>query len=208
MNFNKTTLALVLSHALFFTLPMSSVFANQANYELSASQPRNVIQQIKRELKGYVQGIKSDDLASMQMHINRLLTLSEQANLSMVGMDHVNMADMEHSNMKGMDHANMTEMDHSNMKGMDHANMADMDHSNMKGMDHVNMADMDHSNMKGMDHTKMSHKKHQQHMAYMSGMPQLQQQFEALNQTMDKTEIKAILLQVKSSLEAIGPQSI
>jgi len=167
MNFNNTTRALALSGALFFTLPMSSVFANQASCEASANQPYHVLKQVKTELRGYVQAVKSDDQTSMQTHVNALLTLSEKANQSMTGMDHSNMQSMDHSNMKGMDHSNMKEMDHS----------------------------------------KMSHEEHQQHMAYMSGMPQLQQQFEALNQTTDKTEIKAILLEVKGSLETIGPQS-
>jgi len=191
MNFNNTTLALALSGVLFFTLPMTSVFANQATCELSASQPENVIKQIKSELKGYVKGVKSDAQTTMQTHVNTLLILSETANQSMAGMDHSNMAGM----------------DHSQMQGMDHSNMAGIDHSNMKGMDHSKMTGIDHSNMKGMDHSKMNEEVHQQHMSYMTGMLQLQQQFEALNQTMDKTEIKAILLEIKGSLEMVGTQS-
>ena len=183
MNFNKTTIALALSGTLFFTLPMTSVFANQATCELSASQPNNVIKQIKSELKGYVKGVKSADQATMQTHVNALLTLSETANQSMKGMDHSKMQGMDHSNMAGMDHSQMTEMDHSQMTGMDH------------------------SQMTGMDHSQMSEAVHQQHMSYMTGMQQLQQQFEALNQTTDKTEIKAILLEIKGSLKTVGTQS-
>ena len=183
MNFNKTTPALALYGTLLLTLPMTSVSANQATCEVSASHPSNVIKQIKSELKGYVKGVKSDDQATMQTHVNALLTLSETANQSMKGMDHSKMQGMDHSNMKGMEHSKMTGMDHSNMKGMDHSNMTEMDHS------------------------KMSEAVHLRHMSYMTGMQQLQQQFEALNQTTDKTEIKAILLEVKGSLETVGPQS-
>jgi CopA family copper-resistance protein len=75
----------------------------------------------------------------------------------MTGGPLLTMADMgmDHGNMAGMDHSSMMKMDHSNMKGMDHSSMNKMDHSNMKGMDHSNMKAMDHSNMAGMDHSNM-----------------------------------------------------
>ena len=73
-----------------------------------------------------------------------------------MGMDHGNMAGMDHGKMSGMDHGNMAGADQSKMAGMDHSNMAGADQSKMAGMDHSKMAGMDQSKMAGMDHSKMA----------------------------------------------------
>ncbi len=71
--------------------------------------------------------------------------------MDMSGMNHAghNMAGMNHSQMAGMDHS---KMNHSQMAGMDHSKM---NHSQMAGMDH---SKMDHSQMSGMNHSTMKGK--------------------------------------------------
>jgi len=106
-----------------------------------------------------------------EMRTAPLLTMAD------MGMDHGNMAGMDHSSMKGMKSEKMEGMDHSNMKGMksetmkgmDHSTMKGMDHSSMKGMKSETMKGMDHSNMKGMDHSNMPGMKKSANPFYANG---------------------------------------
>jgi hypothetical protein len=200
MNINKTKLVLALTGSLFLAMPVSQVFAHEAHCEIKETKLGDTMKYMKSELRAYVKGFKSDDQDKMQKHLNELLKLSKQASqytpvlitmnqhsdMDMEGMDHskMDMKDMDHSKM------DMKEMDHSkmDMKGMDHSKM---DHGDMN----MDSADHDMSTMPSME--GMTTEQHHQHMKYMQGIEQLQALFNELNQTKDKSEIKAILGKIK-----------
>jgi len=210
MNIKKSKIALALGTLIFLAAPLSSAFANQNNCQMGGTMAS-----IKSELRGYVQGVKGDDVKKMQQHMNALLQLSEKATQVTPAMDH---SKMDMKEMTGMDHS---KMDMKEMAGMDHSKMdmkemADMDHSKM---DMKEMADMDHSKMDmkemaGMDHSKMdmnematmqnmegmSNEQHQ-HMMYMHNMTELNDMFKQLSKTQEKNEIKVILGKIKDHSE-------
>ena len=197
MNIKKSKIALALGTLIFLAAPLSSAFANQNNCQMGGTMAS-----IKSELRGYVQGVKGDDVKKMQQHMNALLQLSEKATQVTPAMDH---SKMGMKKMAGMDHS---KMDMKEMAGMDHSKMdmkemADMDHSKM---DMKEMADMDHSkmdmnematmqNMEGM-----SNEQHQ-HMMYMHNMTELNDMFKQLSKTQEKNEIKVILGKIKDHSE-------
>lgn len=204
MNMKKTKIALALGGLIFLAAPLSSAFADEKHNEMKEMQMGNSMQDIKNELRSYVEGVKSNDPQKMQQHLNALLTLSVLPAMDHSTMDHSEMqmdhADMTNKAMPAMDHSTM---DHSEMK-MDHADMANkampaMDHSEMQ-MVHASMENGDHdmSAMPGME--GMSPAQHQ-HMMYMQGIAGLNDLFKQLDKTQDKTEIKLILGKIKEHLK-------
>jgi hypothetical protein len=195
MNMKKTKIALALGGLIFLAAPLSSAFADEKHNEMKEMQMGNSMQDIKNELRSYVEGVKSNDPQKMQQHLNALLTLSELPAMDHSTMDHsdmkMNHADMANKAMPAMDHSTM---DHSEMQ-MDHADMTNkampaMDHSKMDNsemnMNHADMANkampamdpstMDHSEMK-MDHANMDHGDHDMStMPSMEGMSPAQHQ--------------------------------
>ena len=197
MNIKKSKIALALGTLIFLAAPLSSAFANQNNCQMGGTMAS-----IKSELRGYVQGVKGDDVKKMQQHMNALLQLSEKATQVTPAMDH---SKMGMKKMAGMDHS---KMDMKEMAGMDHSKMdmkemADMDHSKMDmkemaGMDHSKMDMNEMATMQNME--GMSNEQHQ-HMMYMHNMTELNDMFKQLSKTQEKNEIKVILGKIKDHSE-------
>ena len=197
MNIKKSKIALALGTLIFLAAPLSSAFANQNNCQMGGTMAS-----IKSELRGYVQGVKGDDVKKMQQHMNALLQLSEKATQVTPAMDH---SKMDMKEMTGMDHS---KMDMKEMAGMDHSKMdmkemADMDHSKMDmkemaGMDHSKMDMNEMATMQNME--GMSNEQHQ-HMMYMHNMTELNDMFKQLSKTQEKNEIKVILGKIKDHSE-------
>jgi len=179
MNIKKRKITLLLGASLFLSVPLVSTFADQQHYEMHEMHEMNMsksMQNVKDELRGYVEGVKSDDAKKMQQHVDALLKLS-----TMPAMNH---ADMDHTEMtKDM----MASMDHSSM---DNSNM---DHSDMP-MEHTDMKH-DMSTMEGM-----SVEQHQ-HMMYMQQMTTFHGLFNSLDKTKDKAEISTILAKIKEQIK-------
>ena len=221
MNLKKSKITLLLGASLFLTVPLVSTFADQQHHEMHDMNMGEALQNIKDELRGYVDGVKSDDTQKMQQHVDALLKLSTMPTMNHADMDHSKMdnsemqmahADMTDETMATMDHS---KMDHSEMP-MDHSDMtsemmATMDHSKMDHsemqMAHADMTDetMDHANMKHnissmSDMPGMSAEQHQ-HMMYMQEMGQFNVLFMSLDKAKDKSEISAILVKVKEQIK-------
>ncbi|MFT7053224.1 MAG: hypothetical protein ACJAU1_000777 [Psychromonas sp.] len=217
MNIKKRKIGLALGGVLFLSVPLSSAFADQKHNEIKQTQRGGPMQYIKSELRGYVQGVKSNDAQKMQQHLNELLTLTamtaEQAPVEIkkmpaAGMNHekMGMSEMEHANM---DSKEIAAIDSSNMANDDmKMNGADHDMSAMPGMDHSNMDNAD-MKMNGADHDMstmpsmegMSAAQHHQHIIYMQSIAGLNDLFKQLDKTQDKTEIKLILGEIKEQLK-------
>ena len=190
MNIKKSKIGLALSGLLFLSAPLSSVFADQKHNEIKQTQMGGTMQYIKSELRGYVQGVRSDDAQKMQQHLNELLTLSAMtANQAPVKMKNMPAAmNHEQMGMSEMEHANM---DSKEIAAIEHPNM---DHGDMK----MDSADHDMSTMPGME--GMSAAQHQ-HLMYMQGITGLNELFKQLDKTQDKTEIKLILGKIKEQIK-------
>ena len=193
MNIKKNKIALVLGASLFLTMPLSSTFADQNHHEIKKVPMGDTIQNIKNELRGYVEGVKSDDTQKMQQHVDTLLKLSAMPAMNLdhsdMPMDHT---EMTHEAMAAMDHS---KMDHSDMP-MDHT---DMTTETMVTIDHSEMqTDHDMSTMSGME--GMSAEQHQ-HMMYMQEMTQFHDLFKSLDKAKDKAEITVILGLIKEQIK-------
>lgn len=112
----KTKIALALGGLIFLAAPLSSVFATEKHHEMQEMQMGDSMQYIKNELRGYVDGVKSNDTQKMQQHLNELLKLSE-----LPAMDHSN---MDHSEMN----MNSGEHDMSAMPSMEGMSPAQHQH--------------------------------------------------------------------------------
>ncbi|MFT6926647.1 MAG: hypothetical protein ACJAZP_002266 [Psychromonas sp.] len=179
MNIKKSKIALALGALLFLSAPLSSAFADQKHNDVEMAEMGDTMAFIKSELRGYVQGVKSDDAQRMQQHLNKLLSLSAMpANQPAASMGHEQMG--------------MSEVEHANMEQDDMA----MDHSGMSNGDmEIDSADHDISTMEGMSSAE------HQHMLYMQGITGLNDLFKQLDKAQDKTEIKFILGEIKAQLK-------
>ena len=173
MSIKKTNLVLVLSGALFCSLPMSQAFAHEKHCEIEDTELGDLMKYMKSELRGYTKGFKSDDQEKMQKHLNELIKLSEKAHQLVP----VTISKPNHTDSTKVNNVKV------NKKGMDDSKI------DMKEMDH-DMATM--PSMEGM-----SLEQHHQHLKYMQGMEELQALLQALNETKNKTKIKTILVNIK-----------
>ncbi|WP_304525920.1 copper resistance system multicopper oxidase [Halomonas sp. I5-271120] len=82
--------------------------------------------------------------------------MGAHGDMDMSGMDHTQMAGIDHPGMQGMDHSKMQGSDHSGMQGMDHSKTQGSGHSGMQSMDHSKTQGSDHSDMQSMDHAQMA----------------------------------------------------
>lgn len=214
---NKTKMALVLSGLLFLSAPITSLFADQEHAQMKTMQASKTItmKSIERELRGYVKAFKADDFQMMQQHIDKLLLLDEKASEEIPAKIYaMNSGEMVHSQM---DHSKMAMMDiEDSQMDMTDINHTQMEHNKMDMID-MDPSQMDHSKMDmvNMDHSQISHgdmsamssmegmtsAQHHQHMMYMHGIEKLHTSLEKLADTQDKTEIKAILTEIKMNIK-------
>ena len=182
MNIKKNKLALALSCTVFLMTPLTNVFAQGSDDEMSMTmeQQSSTMQSIENELRAYVKAYKVDNTKNMQSHIASLIKLSRVAKTEIpvnMKMDHATMG------MSGMDHSTigMSEMDHAKM---DHSKMG------MSGMDDST------STMKGM-----TAEQHQQHMAYIKNVTALQHSFEKLANAQDKAQKIRLFKEIKMNIK-------
>lgn len=198
MNIKKSKIVLALGGLLFLSVPLSSAFADEKHHEIQEMQLGDIMKSMKSELRGYVKGVKADDSQMMQQHLDELLQLSEKAakeSPAKINAMHTG-GKMDHSKM---DHDGMVmpEVEHSQM---DMKDMSAMDHTKMNHGDmNTDRADHDMSTMPSME--GMSNEQHHQHMMYMQGAIKLQESFKQLAKTEDKSEIKAILGDIKEHIK-------
>ncbi|GAB1620343.1 hypothetical protein AAOGI_03930 [Agarivorans albus] len=151
-------------------LTLVSVTANAHSEHCKDTKLGLVMEDMKSELKAYVDAFKADDKTAMQQHAAQLIINAKEAKQLIP----LKLQDSEHHMAEHDDHmAEMANVDHS-----------DMNHSSM---DHSNMPDME-----GMDHNT-----HMAHMSYMKGMDELLVLFGQLQQVEDKKLVKNTLIEVK-----------
>lgn len=105
MNIKKTKIALALGALIFLAAPLTSTFADEKHNDMKEMQMGDTMQQIKNELRGYVEGVKSNDTQKMQQHLKELLKRSE-----LPEMDHSKMDMKAMPSMEGMSPAQHQDM--------------------------------------------------------------------------------------------------
>ncbi|WP_432451956.1 MULTISPECIES: copper resistance protein CopA [unclassified Agarivorans] len=159
-------------------LTLVSVTANAHSEHCKNTELGSVMEDMKSELKAYVDAFKGDDQVAMQQHAAQLISNAKEAKQLIP----LKLQDSEHHMAEHDDHmVEMAKVDHS---GMSHSTM---DHSAMESMDHSNMPDME----------DMDHNTHMAHMSYIKGIDELLVLFGQLQQVDDKKLVKNTLIKVK-----------
>lgn len=78
MILKKTTLTLALTGTLFFALPMTHAFADEAKCEIKDTELGDTMKYMKSELRAYKKALNSEDQAGMQEHAGELVKLSDR----------------------------------------------------------------------------------------------------------------------------------